>query len=324
MPTRIGAPAGLGDPEAAPVRAAGQQFGVLGGGERGPVPVAPRVVEPPRRHDLGAVPGAVLRQHLPEARQVAQAAAEAAVEQGAAGAVEQDVGVVLGAEPAPDLAAQKLGHGRAAGALHGPAEHVGVERHVLHHAAVLALLHRGRGVLVDRAGLVHGASRLEAAEAVESRVFGVGVLVVLHVADADRHVEEVAHRRPRVGAVRQLRHVVGDRALRVEQAALGEVGGHARAERLGDGVPQVRRLGPQAAEVPLAEHLPAPQHQDAVRVADGQHLRERPGAGGGAGALVADVDELDVGEVRRRPAAPPPARAAPRRRPCPRPRARAA
>ena len=103
----------LGHPEAAAVGASGQH--VRRRPRRRRLPCRPL-----RRASSSHQPGTtcrpfhapVLREHLAETRQVAQAAAEPAVEQGAAGAVQQHVGVVLGAEPAPHLVADSRGAAR--------------------------------------------------------------------------------------------------------------------------------------------------------------------------------------------------------------------
>ncbi len=239
--------------------------------EGGLVAAAADVFDGGLGHDLPAFHAAVVAQHLAEAREVAQARVQAAAREGRADGIDGEVGVLLGAQVAPDALRQQLRHGAAGGARDHPAQHVGVDGLVAEAFAMLAFRLHGLQELViaARAGVVLRLGQRVACLRMGPDL-GLRVGVVLAELQARGHVEHLAHGGVAEGRGRELGHVVGDRLVGVERAFGHQHRAQRADHRLGDRHGAVLAVVLQHAEVALVDHAAAVQHEDAVGVGGGQ------------------------------------------------------
>ena len=218
-------------------------------------------------NDLLAVELAPVAQHLAKARQVPQAQVQAAACKGRARGVHRHVGILLGAQAAPDALGQQIGHRLAAHARQHPAQRIGVGRAVAEGLAVHAFGLHGlqEFVVAARPGVVLGLGQRVARCRVRPDL-GLGVRIVFAEAYARGHVHELAHRGVAEGRDRQLGHVLRHAARGVE-LPLGSQHGRQRSdEGLGHRHGAVLAFGFEHAEVALIDHAALVQHHDAVGV----------------------------------------------------------
>ncbi len=153
----------------------------------------------------------------------------------------------------------------AGGALDHQAQHVGVGRGVVEAPAVRL----GGGLQRDEAFLQRLRHRVRplgipqhgAAVAVEG---AAGVEIGFVEVEADRHVEQVAHARARIGAAFRHRDIVGDRRVGIEQAVAGGDAGQHAGDGFRDREDDVRpgRIG--IWRVPRRDNLAVAQRDETV------------------------------------------------------------
>src|SRR5690606_18320819 len=140
-----------------------------------------------------------------------QPGAQAAAGEGRADGVHRVVGVLLGADPAPDPHRQQVGQRLAGGARNDPAEHVGVHRLVGESLAVTTLgTHGGQVLVIGARPAVVGRFGQRAGGGAVGRDLGVGVAVVLAVGDAGGHLHDLLHGGVAEGAGGQFGYQTGD------------------------------------------------------------------------------------------------------------------
>src|SRR5580658_2737949 len=116
------------------------------------VGAAPDVGDDRGGDHLPTRPSALTAQQLAETRQIAQGRAQAAAAHGHADGIDDQIAVLLAADPGPDALAQHLGKAHAGDAMHDPAQHFGVDGFVVEHLPVLSRLAQSHQVLVVIAG----------------------------------------------------------------------------------------------------------------------------------------------------------------------------
>ena len=84
--------------------------------------------------------------------------------------------------------------------------------------------------------------------------------------------------------------VVGDRVVRVEQAALRQNAAERAADRFADGEHDMRRGGAHAGAVPLRGDASAPEHDERIGIGRAQRVAER----GGLAVMAAKTNLTDV------------------------------
>jgi len=267
-------------PPHAVIAAAGQRL-VAGGGELLAVAAATDVVHEGLGHDLHAVELPVEPHRLAEARQIPQRHVQAAAAELDAGTVDQEVGILLGAELGEDPLAQELRQRLAGDAAQHPRQRVGVRCLVDELRAVLPGLGQ-RGQIRVRGGrtVVARRNRQKSDRPAEIPHRRVLVGVVLRVVEPGGHVEELPDGGVAEGAALQLGHVAPDGGTLVESALRHQDAGQRGDERLGDRERDVLPLGRQRAAIAFVDDPATVQDDDAVGVVrvEGRRPRQRRAA----------------------------------------------